>query len=298
MGSRKGKSVPGASTVRREMNQDQLRLVLPDGVVLSSEVDMRSMSKARVSVKMMPKVKDTVKTVSRTKAFNKKMKPRITGEGRQRRYSEDLKLEIGKMVVERGYRATGEHFSRKFGFKVYGGSGLFANSKRAYLKKMQEEGQNVKNGGVQQGHGGMEQVNGVVSNALQGEVFATNQGQEEIMDDADEEGEEIQEQESVGEGSTITSNWETNNDPFKEGDYLNQVKEQGMESEEDEDLVVHFDSRAVFKETPVIADMKKYEELQRKIQLRKEETRLLEVESEELSQKLARELVKGRADAV
>merc|ERR1719430_2085356 len=93
-------------------------------------------------MKMMPKVKDTVKTVSRTKAFNKKMKPRVTGEGCQRRYSEDLKLEIGKMAVERGNRATAEHFSMKFGFKVYNNGGLIADSKRAYLKKMQEEGQN------------------------------------------------------------------------------------------------------------------------------------------------------------
>merc|ERR1719430_2580100 len=115
-------------------------------------------------MKMMPKVKDTVKTVSRTKAFNKKMKPRVTGEGRLRRYSEDLKLEIGKMAVERGNRATAEHFSREFGFKVYkdgGGNNLIVNSKRVYLKKMQEEGQNGKNGrresSRRRGHGGEEQ---------------------------------------------------------------------------------------------------------------------------------------------
>merc|ERR1719430_874229 len=109
-------------------------------------------------MKMMPKVKDTVKTVSRTKAFNKKMKPRVTGEGRLRRYSEDLKLEIGKMAVERGNKATAEHFSKEFGFKVSGNTGLIGRLKWAYLKKKQEEGQNGKNGGVQQGHGGMEQV--------------------------------------------------------------------------------------------------------------------------------------------
>ena len=35
-----------------------------------------------------------------------------------------------------------------------------------------------------------------------------------------------------------------------------QVKEQRMESEEDEDLTVQFDTRTVFKETPLIAMMK------------------------------------------
>ena len=35
-----------------------------------------------------------------------------------------------------------------------------------------------------------------------------------------------------------------------------QVKEQGMESEDDQDLSVEFDTRAAYKETPIISAMK------------------------------------------
>ena len=43
---------------------------------------------------------------------------------------------------------------------------------------------------------------------------------------------------------------------------------------------MQFDTQAVYKETPIISAMKKYEELVKKIQVRKEETRLLEKEEE------------------
>jgi len=353
MGARKGKSVPEATTVRSnnegiEMNQDQLRLVLPAGV------DMESMSKARVSMKMLPKIRKVTDRVGRGRPKKGQQSRGVWG------LSENMRLEIGKMAVERGYKDTREHFNRLLGFNIYNGSithfkraylnkgkcrgvwGLSENvrleigkmavergyrdtvehfsrllgfniffhtivpCKRAYLNKGQGEGQNSKNGegevqgqgGEDQGHGGKEQVNWVVSNSelqvLQvntGEVSTTNQEQSEIVNDANEEDEEIQEQESVGGGSSTTAS-------CKENDDLNQVKEQGIESEDDQDLSVQFDTRAVYKETPIISAMKKYEELVKKIQVRKEETRLLEKEEEELAEKLSRELAKGRAEAV
>ena len=71
-----------------------------------------------------------------------------------------------------------------------------------------------------------------------------------------------------------------------------------MKSEEAQDLSVQFDTQTVYKETSIISAMKKYEELVKKIQVKKEETRLLEKEEEELAEKLSRELAKGRAEAV
>merc|ERR1719430_1069091 len=101
----------------------------------------------------------------------------------------------------------------------------------------------------------MEQVNLVVSSVehqvleeTTGEVLNSNQEQGEIMKDAIneeeediQEEEEIQEQESVGGGSSTTAS-------FKEKDDLNQVKEQGMKSKEDQDLSVQFHTQAVCKE--------------------------------------------------
>jgi len=297
MGAKKGKSVPEATTVRSnnegiEMNQDQLRLVLPAGV------DMESMSKARVSMKMLPKIRKVTDRVGRGRPKKGQQSRGVWG------LSENMRLEIGKMAVERGYKDTGEHCNRLLGVNVSMRS-IFC-FKKAYLNKGQGKGHNSKNGegevqgqgGEEQGHGGKEQVNWAVSNSeLQvpqvttGEVSTTNQEQSEITNDANEEDEEIQEQESMGGGSSTTAS-------CKENDDLNQVKEQGIESEDDQDLSVQFDTRAVYKETPIISAMKKYEELVKKIQVRKEETRLLEKEEEELAEKLSRELAKGRAEAV
>ena len=189
---------------------------LPAGVTLSSNVDMRLMSKVRVSIKKMYTA---------------------TGRGKWRRYPENVKMLIGKMAVERGYEDTMENWN-EMGLKIH--NSYVFQLKNAYLsqKKGQcEEGADDIEGeddgkrGEDDVAGGEEQVHGGVSNAhLQvgqvnmGEESITNQEQEETIN---EEGDLIQEQLNVGEGSTI-DNQEIINDAFKGEDYLNQVFSKGL----------------------------------------------------------------------
>jgi len=284
-------NIVGRKRKRTRLSNEPLRLVLPAGVV-----DMTSMSKARVSIKMMSKTEIYARPVPKTKvAKGSKRKvsdvAKVQGEGSQRRYPEKVKRAIAKMAIERGDRSTAEYFSKELGFEVHPITvkrfkKAFPCNQKKKRGEEQEEGENSQDDEEEEHiQGGEEQVNGGDSNT-QLQVQQVNTNQEEIIIDANEEvnGEdgEIEEQVNTGEGS-ITNNQEN----------LNQVKEQRIEGEEDdEDLIVRFDSRGAYKETPAIAIMKKYVELERKIQMRKKEAQLLQMEKEELSKKLAEELAK------
>jgi len=291
-------NIVGRKSKRTRLSNEPLRLVLPAGVV-----DMTSMSKARVSIKMMSKTEIYARPVPKTKvAKGSKRKvsdvAKVQGEGSQRRYPEKVKRAIAKMAIERGDRSTAEYFSKELGFEVHPITvkrfkKAFPCNQKKKRGEEQEEGENSQDdeeeehiqGGEDNIQGGEEQVNGGDSNT-QLQVQQVNTNQEEIIIDANEEvnGEdgEIEEQVNTGEGS-ITNNQEN----------LNQVKEQRIEGEEDdEDLIVRFDSLGAYKETPAIAIMKKYVELERKIQMRKKEAQLLQMKKEELSKKLAEELAK------
>merc|ERR1719239_1774661 len=203
---------------------------------------------------------------------------KVQGEGSQRRYHDEVKRAIAKMAIERGDRSTAKYFSKELGFEVHPITvkrfkKAFPCNQKKKRGEEQEEGENSQDdeeeehieGGQENIQGGEGQVNGDNSNTqLQVQQVNTNQEQEEIISD----GNKVEEE-------------------------LNQVKEQMMEDEEeDEDLIVHFDPRSAYKETPAIAIMKKYVELERKIQMRKKEAQLLQMEKEELSKKLAEELAK------
>merc|ERR1719239_1318785 len=238
------------------------------------------------------------------------------GQGKGRHYPEDVMRAIAKMGMERGDRSTAKYFSRKLGFKVYPITVYKFKKSFPWIQgkgsEEQVEGENSQDeeeeehiqggeehiqGGEEHIQGGKDQVDRGDSNIeLQVQQVNTNQEQEEIIIDANKEvngeGSEIQEQVNMGEGS-IAHNQEIISDGNKVEEELNQVKEQMMEDEEeDEDLIVHFDPRSAYKETPAIAIMKKYVELERKIQMRKKEAQLLQMEKEELSKKLAEELAK------
>jgi len=284
-------NIVGRKSKRTRLSNEPLRLVLPAGVV-----DMTSMSKARVSIKMMSKTEIYARPVPKTKvAKGSKRKvsdvAKVQGEGSQRRYPEKVKRAIAKMAIERGDRSSAKYFSKELGFEVHPITvkrfkKAFPCNQKKKRGEEQEEGENSQDDEEEEHiQGGEEQVNGGDSNT-QLQVQQVNTNQEEIIIDANEEvnGEdgEIEEQVNTGEGS-ITNNQEN----------LNQVKEQRIEGEEDdEDLIVRFDSRGAYKETPAIAIMKKYVELERKIQMRKKEAQLLQMEKEELSKKLAEELAK------
>jgi len=303
-------NIVGRKSKRTRLSNEPLRLVLPAGVV-----DMTSMSKARVSIKMMSKTEIYARPVPKTKvAKGSKRKvsdvAKVQGEGSQRRYPEKVKRAIAKMAIERGDRSSAKYFSKELGFEVHPITvkrfkKAFPCNQKKKRGEEQEEGENSQDdeeeehieGGEENIQGGEDQVNGDNSNTqLQVQQVNTNQEQEEIIIDANEEvngeGDEIQDQVNTGEGS-IAHNQEIISDGNKVEEELNQVKEQMMEDEEeDEDLIVHFDPRSAYKETPAIAIMKKYVELERKIQMRKKEAQLLQMEKEELSKKLAEELAK------
>merc|ERR1719239_664335 len=218
---------------------------------------------------------------------------KVQGEGSQRRYPEKVKSAIAKMATERGDRSSAKYFSKELGFEVHPITvkrfkKAFPCNQKKKRGEEQEEGENSQDDEEEE-HIEVEeeQVNRGDSNTqLQVQQVNTNQEQEEIIIVTNEEvngkDDEIQEQVNTGE-SSITNNQEN----------LNQVKEQRIEGEEDdEDLIVRFDSRGAYKETPAIAIMKKYVELERKIQMRKKEAQLLQMKKEELSKKLAEELAK------
>merc|ERR1719193_1520776 len=112
-------NIVGRKSKRTRLSNEPLRLVLPAGVV-----DMTSMSKARVSIKMMSKTEIYARPVPKTKVTKGSKRKvsdvaKVQGEGSQRRYPEKVKRAIAKMAIERGNRSTAEYFSKELGFKVH-----------------------------------------------------------------------------------------------------------------------------------------------------------------------------------
>ena len=205
--------------------------------MLPAEVDVRSMSRVRVSIKRMSKTEIYARPVPKTKAAEGSKRKvsevaKVQGEGTQRRYPDEVKRAIAKMAIERGDRSTAKYFSKELGFELH--PSTVCTFKKAFpwnQKKGSGEQGGVENSQDEEEEehiqGGEDQVNGGDSNTqLQVQQVNTNQEQEEIIIDANEEvngeGGEIQEQVNTGEGS-IAHNQEIINDANKVEENLNQV---------------------------------------------------------------------------